>query len=330
MRNLLLGALALAAALSAQPRITAVGNGADFANVAAPGSLATVFGTGLAASTASAASLPFPTTLNGVSISVGGRAARINYVSATQVNFQIPYGAPAGSANVTLTNGTQSSNAFALTIAPTVPAVFQYGANRGVVQNQDSSLNTALNPASSGSVIIAYLTGIGLTAPAVPDGDAAPGGPLAIPPGRATAAVGGVLADVLFLGLTPGNVGLAQANIRVPLVATGDHPLTIQLGGRTSRPVQISVRGSAQPGGPLPEGVTCISGPVDYVVQSKQNFGRADEVSIGGTRLCAPCPLKPPVYVNFAEKLESAREDGLEVDVCHDDIGTINYVRMRR
>ena len=54
-------------ALAAQPRITAVGNGADFSAAVAPGSLASVFGTGLASSAASATAVPFPTALNGVS-----------------------------------------------------------------------------------------------------------------------------------------------------------------------------------------------------------------------------------------------------------------------
>ena len=80
-----------------------------------------------------------------------------------------------------------------------------------------------------------------------------------------------------------------------------------------------------------PPGTNCLSGAVDYVTFSLQNKASrlADEISIGGTKLCADCKLKPPLFGGFAERLEAARLDGLNVDVCYDEYGTLNYLRMR-
>lgn len=334
--------LLLAATLAAQPRVTGVGNAADYAPAVAPGSLATVVGTGLAPTTGSAASLPLPTTLNGVSVTLGGRPARLSYISPTQINFQVPAATPAGPANLAVTVNGAASNSFLVTVTAAAPGVFQYGANRGVVQNQDFSLNTAANPAAAGASIIVYLTGIGATNPAVADGVAAPSGPLATPLVPGTATVGGVNAPVQFLGLTPGSVGLAQANLQVPALPSGDHPLVLTMNNRSSQPVQIAVRGNTPtppPGGgggnnqqPLPSNLTCLSGPVTEIIFSLAPVpaGLADEVTIGDTRLCATCPVKPPLYVQFVQRLNAARRAGRAVDACYDSAGTFTYLRLNQ
>ena len=88
----------------------------------------------------------------------------------------------------------------------------------------------------------------------------------------------------------------------------------------------------ASSGGDTPQGTKCVSGQVDYVIFSHQNKvgGLADEVSIGGTKLCATCQLKPPVYGDFAAKLEIARTEGLSVDACYDALGTMNFLRLKQ
>jgi uncharacterized protein (TIGR03437 family) len=323
-----------ATALLAQPKITGVTNAADYSLAVAPGSLATVFGTGMAASTGGASALPLPTALNNVSVTVGGKLAPLVYVSAGQINFQIPSATALGTVNLSVTNAGQVSNVLPFQVAATAPGLIQYGANHGVIQNQDYSLNAADNPAASGSTIILYLTGIGATSPAVADGTASPSSPLARPVVSATAAIGGAVASLAFIGLTPGNVGLAQANVQVPPLATGNYIMTIGMNGTVSKSAIVSVKGPgdgtiASVG--LPDGEKCVSGQVNYVTFSLQQkvSGLADEASIGGTKLCATCELKPPIYGDFAARLESARIEGLNVDACYDTYGTMNFVRMR-
>ena len=88
-----------------------------------------------------------------------------------------------------------------------------------------------------------YLTGQGPLDNSVPDGAAAPDAPLSNATGNPSATIGGVNAPVQFLGLTSGYAGLAQANIQVPNLATGDYPLVLTVGGYVSSSAVISVSG---------------------------------------------------------------------------------------
>jgi hypothetical protein len=143
------------------------------------------------------------------------------------------------------------------------------------------------------------------------------------------------VAQIQFIGLTPGEVGLAQANLLIPNVATGDLPLVVSMNGVASRAVQIAVVGTSAPSpssGAAPEERNCVSGPVDSVVFSLQNklAGLADEIVVKGTRLCEKCDVKPPVFVEFVKMFELSREDGTTVDACYDSDGRVNAVQLRR
>ena len=75
-----------------------------------PNSLASLYGTGLAASTEQAQSQPLPTSLGGISLMVtdasgAARPAPLVYVSPTQINFVVPDGTAPGSATFTVANG---------------------------------------------------------------------------------------------------------------------------------------------------------------------------------------------------------------------------------
>ena len=59
--------------------------------------------------------------------------------------------------------------------------------------------------------------------------------------GQNSIRVGGVVATVLYSGLTPGSIGLYQANFLVPKVATGDHPLVITIAGHSSNNPLVAV-----------------------------------------------------------------------------------------
>lgn len=314
--------------------VTGITNAADFSTAIAPGSLATVFGRDFASAASAPGALPLGPSFNGVAVSVNGRPAPITFLGPTQVNIQIPRATPPGAATVTVTVNGQASTPFSFTVTASAPGIFQYGENRGVIQNQDYSLNAPANPAAGGSAVIVYLTGIGATTPPVADGAASPASPLSIPGGGTPVArIGGLATKVLFLGLTPGNVGLAQANIEVPRIASGEYPVTITVNGVTSRPATISVQEAPPVDGTegLPSGAKCISGPVTGLTRSLQNQASrlADEITIGSRRLCATCEDKAPVYGDFVDKLEIARLEDLTADVCYDGLGTLHYVRLR-
>ncbi len=83
--------------------IPALVNGASFfspdstkpeTNPIAAGALASIFGTRLADSMATTGRADLDYELNGVSVTIGGIAAQLIYVSPTQINFVVPDGAP--------------------------------------------------------------------------------------------------------------------------------------------------------------------------------------------------------------------------------------------
>ena len=118
------------------------------------------------------------------------------------------------------------------------------GPDRAIVQNlPDFSLNTPDNPIPAGGIVVVYLIGIGDVTNPVPTGQSAPlGGPLSEAANPFSATIGGQDAAVLFLGLTPGAVALAQANITVPPdLPTGDYLVIITVGGVPSNALLISV-----------------------------------------------------------------------------------------
>jgi hypothetical protein len=86
-----------------QPVIQSVLNAASFTTAVAPGTWVTIFGNGLASDIAIGQTTPCPVQLNGVTVTVGGVAAPVSYVSPTQVNALIPYEAATVSATQRVT-----------------------------------------------------------------------------------------------------------------------------------------------------------------------------------------------------------------------------------
>jgi len=239
------------------PRVMAgsIVNAGSFRAPVAAGSLATLFGLNLGPTEGITASfLPgtqmLPTTLGGVRVLVrdssGSQVAEapLLFVKNTQINFQMPSEA-AGRSSVVLVvdNNGLLSTPETVSLSPTAPGLFIFEGNRAVAQNQDFSLNTAANPTPRGGVLFVYLTGVGTVSPAIAAGQVAPASPLSLATRTATATIGGVAAPVLFLGLTPGLVGVAQANILVSdAVASGDQMLLISIDGQTTNGGLVSIR----------------------------------------------------------------------------------------
>lgn len=217
-------------------------NAASFAAPLAPGSLATIFGQHFVEATV-AAPLPLPTTLGGASVSVNGQQVPLLYATPYQINFQVPWSTATGNATITVTGNGQTSSNVTVPVVTAAPGIFQYGSGRAVVQNgADYSLNSPSAPAKLGSTIIAYLTGANPVSPTVPTGGVTPSGGLYGVTSLVTATIGTVKAQVSFTGLTPGFIGLEQANIVVPSgLTTGDYPLTITVNGQASNAATVSV-----------------------------------------------------------------------------------------
>jgi uncharacterized protein (TIGR03437 family) len=231
--------------VSAPPEISAGGvvNGASFTPRVAPGSLFTIFGSSLAASTRTAAALPLSTNLGGASVTIGGKNAPLVYVSSDQINAQAPYELTEGPAvPVVVTVNGVASAAVNVAVVPAAPGIFQYGIRRAVVQNADYTTNTVDNGAAPDSYVIAYLTGTGHVDNPVATGAPAGADPLSRPRANVTATIDDTLVEVAFAGLTPNFVGLTQVNLKVPRLAPGTYPLVIGVNGEKSNQALITIK----------------------------------------------------------------------------------------
>jgi len=268
MRSSVLAAIFLTASiLNAQPVIQAITDAASISPRVSPGALATIFGTRLASSTAQANGFPIPLSLGGSSVyavqSQNQMQAPVLYASSTQINFQVPGGLTAGTASFYVSVGGNNSLAFTVNVVSAGPAIFQDSSNHAIAQDASAgyATNSTKNPAASGSVVVVYLTGQGPLDHPVADGAAAPDAPLSTATGTPSATIGGINAPVQFLGLTPGFAGLAQANIQVPSLATGDYPMVITVGGYVSSSAILSVSGS----GTAPPSFLTLLGQLTFV-----------------------------------------------------------------
>jgi uncharacterized protein (TIGR03437 family) len=228
------------------PAISAVVNGASFLAAVSPGSWITLFGQNLATQTAQASAVPFPVTLAGVQVLVNGIPAPLYVVTAGQINVQLPYEIPVGPATAVVKSGTSTSAPMAFTVSAAAPGVFVFGTNRAVVQNVQANgaltVNTGENPVPAGGLIIAYLTGQGPLDNPVPTGDVAGSAPLSRPALAYSVTIGGMPAVVDFMGMTPGQIALLQANIVVPAsLSPGDYPVVVTVGGARSNGPVITV-----------------------------------------------------------------------------------------
>jgi uncharacterized protein (TIGR03437 family) len=264
MRATYLFSLVFAAALaSAQPTIApgGIANGASFQAIPlAPGALFSIFGSGLASQTATASSVPFSSSLGGVTVHfVNGTTAvdaPLSYVqpgtgTTSQVNAQVPWELvpPGTSATVTMTvlnNGVASSPA-QVSVAPFSPGIFGYNTANGTLAlaytYADSNFawptgavaGLTTHPAAPGSLIIVYANGLGAVTPTIGDG-AAPGSVLTTANTPPVVTIGGVSAQVAFAGLSPQFPGVYQLNVIVPASApTGSAvPIQVQVNGISS------------------------------------------------------------------------------------------------
>ena len=61
------------------------------------------------------------------------------------------------------------------------------------------------------------------------------------PPPSITAAIGGQSTGIVSASVAPGLLGVFEVSVRVPVLATGDHSLTIDVGGAVSNAALVSV-----------------------------------------------------------------------------------------
>ena len=235
-------AAGLLGSIAPQAQITQVQNAANaLRGSIAPGEIVTLSGITVgprpAVSSPSMTTAVNPTTsLGGTSVTVNGTPAPILYAQADFTNIIVPWGVTGTTATIVVTttgpaDATTATQAFQVPLGTAAPGVFN-----SVAFNQDGTQNTAANPAAAGSVVVQYVTGLGVTDPPLLDGARSGSLVLAEAVAPVTATIGGQAAMVVYAGSAPGQIaGVMQVEMVVPAGAgTGPVPLVLTAGGVSS------------------------------------------------------------------------------------------------
>jgi uncharacterized protein (TIGR03437 family) len=232
--------------VAGQPTVTSVIDSASLLPDIAPNSWVSIFGSSLASTTDnwnnSIIKGVLPTSLDGVSVMIGGTPAYISYISPGQINVIAPQ-ASAGPVTVIVTNSSGTSAAFTVTSGEYSPAFFSWPGNQAVATHLDFTYaakagtfpGVSTVPAKPGETIILWGTGFGPTTPAAPVGSVVPASPTYITSTLPTVTLNNSPVTVLGAALAPGAAALYQVDIQVPSsMANGDWPLQVSIGGVTS------------------------------------------------------------------------------------------------
>lgn len=202
----------------------------------APGMFVSIYGTALAAQTAQATGLPFPTQLSDAQVSVNGTPIPLSYVSAPQINAVIPDDA-SGLAMLMVSNGS-GKRAVNVFVEAAVPAIFTLdGSGTGpaaAINAANNGVVSSNNPLHADDYVELYATGLGATT--TKSG-------LDYANLQPTVTIGGSDCPVTYAGRAPGYDGLDQINCIVPpgLGANAAAPVVVTSGARSSNAATLAV-----------------------------------------------------------------------------------------
>lgn len=210
---------------------------ARYGNLVSPDSIASAFGTKLASQTLAATTTPLPTSLDGTTVYVNGVAARLFFVSETQVNYLIPSNTPAGPASVVVVAKDGTVSRGTINVSASSPSVFTrtangLGAPAAVASSDGQNFNVNMsNPDGSpvainaGNFVMIFGTGFRYAS------------------GAMVMTIGDT--DVTPLGFAAQSqfAGLDQANVQIPMsmAGKGEINLVIKLDGKSSNAVKLKI-----------------------------------------------------------------------------------------
>ena len=218
----------------------------------APGSFIEIYGANLANTTrqwsaADFVGLQAPTSLDGVTVTVGGQSAFVCYISPGQVDALLPSGIGASRQALTVAIGNNASAPYSLDISATQPGLWtpaafhigdlQYAAAvfpdfKTFVAPPGTIPGALSRQAHPGETIVLLGVGFGAVTPDIPAGR------IVTEPNQLVSPVtfffGQTPVTPVYAGLMPsgGAVGLYQFNLVVPAIADDDAvPISFTLGG---------------------------------------------------------------------------------------------------
>ncbi len=209
-------------------------------------SIVAIFGNGMARTTATAATLPLPIDLGGVSVSVDGKPAGLFFVSPNQLNILVPAGLQPGKAQIAIELNDELVALGVLTLNDVAPSLFTADASgKGIPAGvalrtrsngqQSYELLARFESGKAVPVVIARRTGesvflllFGGGISTAPDSDGNTGNGVAE---NVTVTIGGVSVPVSYAGRAPGFAGLDQLNVQLTAAvpAGANLPLVVKV-----------------------------------------------------------------------------------------------------
>jgi uncharacterized protein (TIGR03437 family) len=220
-----------------------------------PGTIAQVYGSGLAVSPVSTLILPLPALFDNTFAQVGNYQAPLYFLSNDQLNVQIPAELTASQQlPMLLSVNNALTLPITLDIVPAAPGVLsafdgttppsvQNGAHL-IAQHLNGTSVSSSNPGAPGEYLVMYLAGLGATNPSVASGYPAPSAPAALAAVTLTptVTVDNLPSNVYFAGLAPTFVGLYQIDFQVPTGAkSGEDVVTVTQNGIAANPTLLPV-----------------------------------------------------------------------------------------
>lgn len=244
-------------AANSAPAVASI-SAASYTALVAPDSIVAAFGTNLSTTTQAASTVPLPDTLAGVIVTVRDvvgveRRAPLFFVSAGQINYQVPAGTAIGEASLTITQNGKAVGSGLVQVAAVAPGLFTANANgRGVPAAsvlrikadgaQSYEAVASFNPTTSryeaipidfGAstdqlFLIAYGTGWRYRTALA----------------NVAATVGGITSEVLYAGSQGALVGVDQTNIRLArmLAGRGTVDAIVSVDGKTANVVALTFK----------------------------------------------------------------------------------------
>jgi uncharacterized protein (TIGR03437 family) len=190
-----------------------------------------------------------PTQLNGVSVTVNGKAGYIYFFcsaatspvcASDQINVLTPLDSTTGPVPIVVTSGTTVSAPFTADLNAATPSFFLFGATHYIAATDASGAPVgpaslypgASTPALPGEEVVLYGAGFGLPSATLTAGSSLQSGSL---PTLPVCTVGANAASVAFAGLI--SPGLYQLNVVIPSgTPNGDNPVDCTYAGSNTPP----------------------------------------------------------------------------------------------
>lgn len=245
-RRIVATSLAVFAAPNPTATVSRVANAAGGVPTIAPNTWVEIKGSNLSPSGSSRIWRPsdflnnqLPSQLDGVSVTVNGKAAYVYYISPTQVNVLTPPDALSGSVPVQVSVNGVAGNAFSAQAQTASPSLFLFDASpyvaathsNGTLLGPTTLFPGSSTPAKPGETVVLYANGFGSTTIPVISGSIVQSGALSPLP---VIRVGDTAAIVQSAGLV--SPGLYQFNVTIPQnTPDGDQPVTATYGGQSTQ-----------------------------------------------------------------------------------------------